>query len=237
MRTAVEHGAAEIELAGERLWLLPDRAAWWPAQATLIVSDLHLGKSQALRTLGIPMPGGTNEEQLGRLSRLIESAGATRVVVVGDLLHAPAGITAELTERVAAWRRMLAAELVLVTGNHDRAVAGVAPVWGLALAGEELASGGLRFVHAPRPDHPPGTVCGHVHPAIVVRGGGDAVKLPCFHVSGDRLTLPAFSLFTGGVPIRPGIGDRVFGVCPGVVSEVRPGSSMRAGPPRRRPRP
>jgi hypothetical protein len=30
-------------VAGERLVLLPDRAAWWPAARTLFVADFHLG--------------------------------------------------------------------------------------------------------------------------------------------------------------------------------------------------
>ena len=34
----------EIELCGTRLWLLADRAIFWPARQALLVADVHIGK-------------------------------------------------------------------------------------------------------------------------------------------------------------------------------------------------
>ena len=36
-----------ITLQGEQLVLLPERAIFWPDRATLVISDLHIGKAAA----------------------------------------------------------------------------------------------------------------------------------------------------------------------------------------------
>ena len=46
----------EIELEGEKIALLPERALYWPAQHTLIVADLHWGKAGHFRKNGIAIP-------------------------------------------------------------------------------------------------------------------------------------------------------------------------------------
>lgn len=213
-----------VELGGEELALLPERAAWWGAARTLIAADLHWGKSEAFRAGGVPIPRGVQGEQLARLDGLIERWRPERVLVVGDLLHAPAGLTGDLIERVAAWRASHAGgpRLALVPGNHDRRLDAVAERWGIEVLEEGHREGGLRFCHEPcgRVHEGGYTVAGHVHPAVTISGGGDAVKLPCFHATRACLTLPAFSRFTGGVSVRRGPGDRVFAIAEGHVLEV-----------------
>ena len=69
-------GSVEVRTGGEQLWLMPERAAWWPARRTLLVADLHLGKSETIRSFGAPIPSGVLDESLGRLSRAIARTGA-----------------------------------------------------------------------------------------------------------------------------------------------------------------
>ncbi len=186
---------------------MPDRAAFWPAQATLLIADLHLGKAEAMRTHGIPVPTSVGDESLDRLARIISQTQARRVIILGDLLHAPAGITTDLTNRVAAWRDSIDAasriDLCLVPGNHDRAVARVAEAWRLQILTPVHAQGTLTLTHEPpAPESPGAFVSGHIHPAISLPRGHGPSKVACFHLSGSTLILPAFSRFTGGVPVR-----------------------------------
>ena len=44
------------EVAGERLVLLPEMAAYWERAGTLLVADPHFGKAAAFRAAGIPEP-------------------------------------------------------------------------------------------------------------------------------------------------------------------------------------
>jgi len=211
----------EVTVNDERLVLLPDRAAWWPQRETLIVADLHLGKSQTLRAAGAAIPAGVLDETLGRLGRLIETTGAGRVVVVGDLLHAGVGLTADLVERVSAWRDGFEGGLVVVPGNHDRGLSRVAEAWRLEVTGEIWREGGLAFCHEPIVVD--GAFCwsGHVHPAVSLAGGGDRVKLACFVVGRGTGLLPAFTRFAAGGGqggFEP--GARVLAIAQGRVLEL-----------------
>lgn len=128
----------EIERAGERLRLMPERAVYWAQRETLLVADLHWGKAAALRAAAIPVPHGTTDWDLERLSAALNRSGARRLVLLGDVLHARTGRAARTLESVAAWRRTRAGlEILMVRGNHDRA-AGDPP--------EEL---GIRCVEGP----------------------------------------------------------------------------------------
>ncbi|MBZ0171464.1 MAG: DEAD/DEAH box helicase, partial [Phycisphaerales bacterium] len=74
-----------IEFADEQLDLLPERAVWWPARRTLLVADLHLGKPASFRSAGAPVPEQVTGADLARLSSLIKTQHAQRVIVLGDL--------------------------------------------------------------------------------------------------------------------------------------------------------
>ncbi|TXD50975.1 DEAD/DEAH box helicase, partial [Ralstonia sp. TCR112] len=48
-----------IQCAGETVWLLPERALWWPVQRMLMVADAHFGKAATFRARGVPVPAGS----------------------------------------------------------------------------------------------------------------------------------------------------------------------------------
>ena len=150
------------------------------------------------------------------------------MLVLGDLLHAPAGLERGMVERVAAWRREVPLDLELVPGNHDGSIRRVVEAWNVRLHDPVLEEEGLRFVHNPaEPSCAAGSgacVAGHLHPAVTLRGNGDRLRLPCFwgrSVAGSELlVMPAFSTFTGGVSIRPDATDRVWAVADRAVVEL-----------------
>src|SRR4051812_41265259 len=90
--------------AAREVMLLPHRAVYWPAAATLLIADLHLGKSETYRTLGAAIPDGVLHADLSRLEAALGLTGARRLIVLGDLLHAAAGLTDRLIATVAQWR-------------------------------------------------------------------------------------------------------------------------------------
>jgi DNA ligase-associated metallophosphoesterase len=217
-----------IEIAGSRFVLLPERAALWadaPGGPTLLVSDVHLGKCEALRAMGSPLPGGIVEADLARLECVIARTDASRVVIIGDLLHAPIGVTEWLVDRVGMWRDRAAlrdVEIVVVPGNHDRTLHAVSDAWRLRVAPQTWHAGPLRFVHDPAHRIGPADQSGdgaatfawsgHLHPAIRLAARGDTLRLPCFWLTPSVGVLPAFSRFTGGVAITPRDEDRVFAI-------------------------
>lgn len=145
-----------VRRAGAPLWLTPEGALWWPGAQTLVVADVHLGKSASFRALGLPVPGGELEEDLGRLAALVARHEARRLLVLGDLVHAAAGLDRAVVGEVAAWREGLGAELWLVPGNHDAHVEALPRSWGVFVTGEVLDEGPWRFVHAAEAGDPDG---------------------------------------------------------------------------------
>lgn len=208
-----------IEVFKQTMVLLPEGAVVIEQETarTLVVADLHLGKSAAFRAGGLPIPEGDDERDLARLAGLVTDQKADRVVVAGDLFHAPSGLTSALKQSLETFVSELAVPLVLVTGNHDVKLRRLPE--GLE-ARSSLDLGGLRVVHDPA-DVEAGmpSICGHWHPVVRIPDGGRAsLRRPCFLLRGSTLVLPAFGGFTGGAVITPQAGDRIFtGLRAGVV--------------------
>ena len=117
----MENGDVALELEGEHVVLMPEHALWMPERKTLLVADTHFGKAATFRAGGIFVPRGTTATTLARLERALARTNATRVVFLGDLLHAREGRSPETLRLVADWRASRAeVEVVLVRGNHDR---------------------------------------------------------------------------------------------------------------------
>jgi DNA ligase-associated metallophosphoesterase len=213
-------GSAAITIAGEPIMLLPHRAAYWSSTRTLLVADLHLDKCEVMRANGLPIPRAILDEQIARLDAAIRATLARRVLIVGDLLHAPAGLTGPMVDHFAAWRATTAIDIAIVPGNHDRALTRVAQAWRLTLLPALYEEGPFAFLHDPADRHPRTKLfcwCGHIHPAIVLRRAGDSLKLPCFHITPRIGILPAFSTFTAGGPIDRARDDRAYGIADGHV--------------------
>ena len=196
-------GAHAITLpCGTALWLLPQRALWWPAARMAFVADLHFGKAATFRRAGQPVPHGTTADNLARLDAVLAATGAEHLVFLGDFLHARGGATSALWEQLLPWRERHAdVAMTLVRGNHDLH-AGDPPGWlGIALADEPwrpLASAGLLACHHPQRVAGATVLAGHWHPTSALRGRArDTVRLPCFAWLPGLMVLPAFGAFTG----------------------------------------
>ncbi len=197
--------------------LVPGRAAFLPATATLLVADLHLGKAATFRKAGIPVPEGSAQADLARLEGLVEQWAATRLIVLGDLFHARSGCTEAVFAEFAATRaRLRNTEVLLVAGNHDRAVGTLPASLGIDACLRTHDEPPFHFVHEPstglaEPDRSCFTVAGHLHPTIAIRSpGGERIAERCFVADESLLVLPAFGSFTGGHRIEPQEGLRLW---------------------------
>lgn len=212
----------DVEFAGERFTLLPERAAHWPAADALIVADVHLGKPDAFRSAGIPVPAAVTGATLDRLARAVKRIRPARLIILGDLLHARSGRTPGLDRAFGAWRSGHSAlDITLVRGNHDVGAGDPPPAWGIRCVEEPQTESSLVLCHHVEAAGPRPCLAGHVHPAIVLRAGdGFRARRPCFHVSPTCFLLPALGVFTGSHSIRPAAGDRVFAVDEDAVIDV-----------------
>lgn len=204
----------DVPLAGTVMRLLPQRAAFLPEFNTLLVADAHIGKAVSFRRLGVPVPGGTTQETLGRLSAALEATGAQHVVFLGDLLHSARSKAVDTVAAVSEWRaRHAGLTLTLVRGNHDGHAGDPPAAWGVHCVDGPLALGPFALAH--HPEALPGTyvLAGHIHPAVRIHGRAHAsLRLPCFHLGPDVGVLPAFGAFTGMHVMSQARGDRIYAI-------------------------
>lgn len=203
-----------VDVGGEPLVLLPQKAAFLPRHRALLIADAHVGKAASFRRQGVPVPGGTTRGMLAQIDALVAAHGATRIVFLGDFLHSEHARSASTLEALERWRAGHATlGLTLVRGNHDQRAGDPPPSLGIEALDEPLALGGLRLCHLPRARAGGYVLAGHWHPCVTLSGRAlDRLRLPCFWFGAEVGVLPAFGAFTGMHPARPAPGDRLFAV-------------------------
>lgn len=176
---------------GQTLHLMPSGALHWPARKTLTVSDLHLGKSERLaRRGGTLLPPYETQATLEKLDRDLEATGAMTVICLGDSfddLAAADGI--EEASRLWLTRLMAGKSWTWITGNHDP---GPIEIGGTHRA--ELTLPPFTFRHIAEPGDT-AEISGHYHPKARLAGQ----SRPCFLADANRLILPAYGVYTGGL--------------------------------------
>ena len=220
--TAAMTSHLAIELEQTELWLLGDKAIYWPDQQALLVADIHFGKAAAYRRLGQPVPHGTTQSNLLRLDLLLARYSCRQLIFLGDFLHAPESQTPAVLARLHQWRADHASlAITLIRGNHDRRAGDPPVTLGMTVVPEPLLLGPFALQHEPDPHPTHHVLAGHLHPAFRLNGRGrQSLRLPCF-CSGERLSLlPAFGGFTGMLEVDANPGRRLFVVGDGEVWQV-----------------
>ena len=201
-----------IAYAGHLVWLLPERALWWPEGQVLFIADLHLGKAATYRALGQPVPSGTTAENLHRLSQLVLGYQPVQLVFLGDFLHARQARTASVLSQLAIWRQHHAnVECTLVRGNHDSRAGDPPPSLAISVVDEPYLVGPFAACHYPQAHASHAVLAGHTHPVVRLQGPArDRLSLPCFVFEDRSAILPAFGEFTGGYTVTPQPGLLLF---------------------------
>ena len=220
-----------LTLAGELVYLMGERALYWPGTSTLVVADLHWGKASTFRAAGIPIPIGTTSDDLARLDSALRRSGARRLVVLGDLFHAKAGrIASHTLAELRRWRSLAGTfEILLIRGNHDRHAGDPPNDLQINCVNAPAFVPPFIFRHEPVDSEGAYGLAGHVHPGLTLIGRGlQRETLPCFLIGQRRAILPAFGSFTGCSVVQPLPGDRAFVVAQDEVMEVT--ESVNRGP-------
>ena len=182
-------------LAGADLIALASGALFWPAQSLLCVSDLHLGKSERRARLGEPpLPPYETRDTLARLEVDLKTTRANTVICLGDSFDDSAAAVA-LAEDEKLWIAAMQAgrRWVWIEGNHDP---GPVELGGTHLA--ELPLPPITFRHIAQPGQS-GEISGHYHPKVTIRPRGRAITRPAFLIDSDKVILPAYGTYTGGL--------------------------------------
>jgi DNA ligase-associated metallophosphoesterase len=191
-----------ITVAGTELVGDPSGALYWPEQSLLVVADLHLEKGSSFAARGVLLPPYDTAATLARLSLLLCRYMPRMLIALGDSFHDGRG-PARLadTDRAALKAQQRGRDWIWIAGNHDPDPA--EGIGGRFLP--ELKLGALTFRHEPSAGGE-GEIAGHLHPVARVARYGRAVSRRCFVHDAQRMVMPAFGTYAGGLNVR----DRAF---------------------------
>lgn len=197
--SSTPQGALRAVINGVEAAFRASGALWLAAERMLVVADLHLEKGSAYAARGQMLPPYDTRETLDRLETEVAALAPASLVFLGDTFHdrrAEDRLAADDAARLCALAAGRA--LVWVVGNHDadgpRALPGE--------VADELSLGALLLRHEPEAGPQAGEVSGHLHPCAKVRSPRGAVRRRCFVTDGQRLILPAFGAYAGGLNVR-----------------------------------
>ncbi|MEO1641293.1 MAG: ligase-associated DNA damage response endonuclease PdeM, partial [Pseudomonadota bacterium] len=180
---------------------LPSGALFLPDDGVLCVSDLHLGKSDRIaRRSGVMLPPYEVVETLQKLEQDIAATGPKTIICLGDSFDDLAAADS-LTEDTEIWLTRLQAgkRWIWIEGNHDP---GPIDLGGAHLT--ELAIGALTFRHIAT--EASAEISGHYHPKHRVGGR----SRPAFLFDDQRLIMPAYGAYTGGLSTGAAALRRLF---------------------------
>ena len=218
-------GSLWLELGTGEVALRCSGALWIEAEGVLAAGDLHLEKGSSYAARGQLLPPYDTCATLDRLEAEIAALAPRVLVLMGDSFHDRRSVERlGPVERARILALAAGRELIWIVGNHDRDGLGGMP--GQTLDALEVA--GLRLRHDPAAGFAPGEVAGHLHPCAKVRGPGGTLRRRCFLTDGERLILPAFGAYAGGLNARDAAFDGLF---------VRPPIAAVIGPNRVHPIP
>lgn len=204
---------------GHKIELLSEHAIFLPQHSALILADVHLGKATTFRAHGLPVPEGDDAADLTRINDLLEKKNAQQLIIAGDLLHSPSGVSPALISQLETWMKQCSSEITLVLGNHDQRALRAHPMKNAS----SLEFNGLHIIHDPADATEKFSICGHLHPVIRVKDKPRSqIRTACFWLTDKALILPSFGTFTGGHPIKPAAKDRIFIPHKGRVVELPP---------------
>ncbi|MEM9648667.1 MAG: ligase-associated DNA damage response endonuclease PdeM, partial [Bacteroidota bacterium] len=180
-------------------------------------SDVHLGKVAHFRKFGAAVPRKALHKNYVLLDNIVSHFSPFQICFLGDLFHSSLNKEWELFEN---WVGKTPSELVLVSGNHDI----ISPLkfekLGISVF-DELIIEDFLLTHHPEEREGYFNFCGHIHPAIRLRGfGRQNLRLSCFFKSKDQLVFPAFGEFTGTHTMKPKKGDEVYAIVEDEVVQV-----------------
>ena len=187
----------EVNCAGEKLMLYPNRVAFWPKTGDLFLADVHLGKRAGRAFRGMYTPDGSDRDDKDLIKAISKDLNAKHLYVLGDLFHDNFALDAESITASNAWVDGLGIPVSLILGNHDAKAAKGLSSLRIGILPSGVERGPFWLSHEPDPKKGFFNLCGHLHPGVRMKdAAGCAHKAKAFWWREDQLVLPAFGTTT-----------------------------------------
>ncbi len=169
-----------------------DLCLWMPESKAMAMSDLHLGYEGMMNSQGVLLPRTNYPEIRKRLEEKVfpRTGRPEKIIINGDLKQRFGKASDQEWKEVLDMLQFLSlyrAEIIIIKGNHDRALGPVAMWQGMKVVEDYfLEKEKVLFVHGdkiPAAEKIAGAktiVIGHEHPCVAVSDGVKRETYKCF---------------------------------------------------------
>lgn len=188
-------GCARVLLCGKAFVADAVGALYWPAECTLIVSDLHLEKGSYLSEDSVQLPPFDTRSAFEKLEEAIDRWSPERVVALGDSFCGGPPLSIYDMD----WLRdlMEGREWIWAAGDDGRQI----PEGVGGSICSQYSLGGLRFRHEPTPALVGHEIAGGRHPVARVVEYGHVIRTRCYVSNGLRLVMPSMGVYSSGLNV------------------------------------
>jgi len=174
---------------------------WLPSLRLLCAADIHFEKGSFFERFSTFLPPYDTPTTLSRLAQIVDELKPQYFIALGDSFHDRNAASRMVPQHKECLNTLIGSveHWIWIEGNHD-------PNISLGINGTYLPHynmGGLAFHHM-TPAQPGNgyEISGHYHPKVSVTVKGHRMIGPCFVRTGQKLILPAFGSYTGGLDIN-----------------------------------
>lgn len=205
--TPFDKGSSRVLLCGKSFVADATGALYWPAEKTLIVSDLHLEKGSYLTDEGVVLPPYDTASAFEKLEEALDRYDPLRVIALGDSFCTDR--EARLSAHDADWLYDLIEDRdwYWVCGPDQ---AQVPECFGGTVL-PHVSLGGIKFRYEPVRAPVSHEIAGRMHPVAQISEYGHVMRGRCFVSNGMRLILPSMGKYSPGANVLGSAFDSLLG--------------------------
>ncbi len=184
--------------------LNPDGSMLWPKESCLIVGDLHLEKSTSYIDQGNYLPPFDSLDTLSKLSNSMKKNNIKKIIFLGDVFHDSNGYKRLKLKEQRLFDTIINVNTIWISGNHDA-----------KFLPKNINSYNLYKLNEFTFSHISCSknikeISAHYHPKVTFKYMGNKISKPCFLIDNNKIILPAYGSYTGGLNISSNIFKNIL---------------------------
>ncbi len=177
--------------------LQSDGSLFWEKKKILILGDLHLEKSSYFAKVGNFLPPYDSIHTLQKLKKKLLDLDAKKVILLGDIFHDKYGLKRLKDDAMTTLNYICKKfNVIWIIGNHD----GDYAPHNVTIK-KNYSYYNISFNHVSN-RATKYEISAHYHPKVYLNIRGRKVSSPCFLVDENKIVIPAYGTFTGGLDVN-----------------------------------
>jgi hypothetical protein len=175
-----------IEIKGEQMELLPERAIFWPSMELLMIADI--GCAFTKKTL---IESGLDE--LDHIKSIVAKRSVKRVLLLGDVAPEGRSFDKALLHEIKMWSQNIRCPFYIAFPKPAFITPEEIKGYGVAAWADPLIIPPFAFTSEPVELERYFSFSGNTHPQVVLKKGGERHFYPCFQIKEHQAILPSFT--------------------------------------------